>query len=675
MSLSDIFTSLFRTFRGHLHHPNRCCTFKCMVLAVSVVALMAGCASIGNPSGGPRDEDPPEFVRSVPEPGAVNVHGRKMTLWFNELINLRDAFSQVTVSPPSKHIPKVTSSGRRVNIEFTDSLLPNTTYSVDFGTSIEDNNEGNKLEHFQYVFSTGPVLDTLRISGMVLGALDLEPQKGMIVGVHSNLADSAFTRLPFERVARTDDRGRFILRGLAPGNYRLFALQDSNSDWLYSSPEEAMAFYDVVVSPYSEQIETTDSIFNLTTGDLDTTMTRQRTLFLPNDVLLRSFTSARKQQFIALNQRIDSTRIQLIFNAPQDSAPRLGIVGAPDLKDWYRLERSRRNDTLTYWLTSNSIISVDTLRVSVPFMRSDSAWNQVAFCDTLRLITSRPRITKNDKKSKAKKDTTVQVPTLAMNILTSTTHDAHRPAIIEFATPLKSLDHDAFRLMLKKDTLWVKVPGTITVSEPDSLTLRRVTVSYPWEFGAEYRLEIDSLAATGIYGLSTAPLQQEIRIKKEEDYCSLRLNIVGLNDSIPAFVELLNTNDSPLRREQVRNNSVMFRWLTPGKYNARLYEDFNGNGEYDPGEYDLRQQPDLCFYFPKSINIKKNWDKEETWDVWATPIDMQKPDAIKKNKPDTPKNKKNTQTTPEEEDDDDTYVPDYNPFDPNSGKKQRSRHF
>ncbi|MCH5238486.1 MAG: Ig-like domain-containing protein, partial [Muribaculaceae bacterium] len=222
------------------------------VIGIFFMILGVSCASIGNPTGGPRDEDAPRFVSANPAPGSVNVKRQRINLEFDEIVNVKDAFTNVVVSPPSKQVPRVSSNGRRVTIQFNDTLLDNTTYTIDFGNSIEDNNEGNKLPSFSYSFSTGPEIDTLQISGMVLGAENLEPQQGMLVGVYSNLADSAFSTLPFERMAKTDDRGRFSIMGLAPGQYRIFALGDLDNDYHRANPEEAMAFYDVLLSPTSE---------------------------------------------------------------------------------------------------------------------------------------------------------------------------------------------------------------------------------------------------------------------------------------------------------------------------------------------------------------------------------------------------------------------------------------
>lgn len=182
-----------------------------ILLAVSLFLFVA-CASMGTPDGGPYDEEPPVLVEAKPAIGATNVKTGKITLDFDENIKLVNAFEKVIVSPPQKEMPEIKSSAKRVTVELIDSLIPNVTYSIDFGDAIADNNEGNPYEDFAYYFSTGDVVDTLAVSGTVLNAEDLEPIKGIVVGLHSSLEDSALTTLPFERVSRTDSKGHFVDR-------------------------------------------------------------------------------------------------------------------------------------------------------------------------------------------------------------------------------------------------------------------------------------------------------------------------------------------------------------------------------------------------------------------------------------------------------------------------------
>lgn len=665
---------------------------------ITLVSLLAGlfflltwsCASIGNPSGGPRDEDPPRFVRANPAPGSVNVTRQRIDIDFDEIVNVKDAFTKVVVSPPSKQVPRVSSSGHRVTVNFQDTLMANTTYTIDFGNAIEDNNEGNKLPSFTYAFSTGPEIDTLQISGMVFGAQDLEPQQGMLVGVYSNHADSAFSTLPFERMAKTDDRGRFSIMGLSPGQYRIFALADLDNDYHRANPEEAMAFYDVLLSPSSERIMTTDTVYNLKNGDVDTVLSRERTLFLPNDILLRSFDSDIKPQYLTKYERQDSTRLNFIFNTKADSIPNIRPVGFDDIKDWYVVEKSAKNDSVTFWITEPSLLRLDSLRVAATYLRTDSAKNLSQVTDTLRFFFSRDfknQLAKEAKdREKALKDKekerekalkkgieteedSVEVvikPTpLGFKVTSSSTQEVYLPVFMEFDTPLVSLDSSAFHLEVQVDTLWNPVPKSWKPEPVDTLNPRKLMIRYPWEFETQYRLTVDSLAATGIYGLQSDPLQFTFKTRPEDDYSTVSFIISNFTDTIPAFIELLNSSDTPVRREKVTDNKAVFKYLPAGKYYARIFEDHNGNGIFDTGNLDSIRQPDVAYYYPKLINVKKNWDKEETWDVFSVAVDMMKPYALLKNKPEADKKNRNNRNGTEEEEEEEYFDPTRNPFDPN----------
>lgn len=607
---------------------------------VALAAALAGavsCASIGNPSGGPRDEDPPRFVSSTPAPGSVEVSPQKVVLTFDELVTLKDPFSKVVVSPPQAQAPRVSSLGRRVTVEFRDTLLPSTTYTVDFGDAIADNNEGNVLPGFLYSFSTGPVLDSLMVSGMVLGAADLAPAAGMYVGLHSNLADSAFTRTRFDRVAKTDDEGRFVIGGLAPGRYRIYALDDRDGDLAWSSPDESLAFYDAVIEPFAEPAVAVDTVFNLLTGEVDTVMERRRTRFLPNNILLRSYNTGFAQQYITKYERVDSTRLDFFFNTPSDSAPTFRAVlpsGGVPLEEVSVVERSPGSDSLTFWLTAPEIVARDTLMVAVRYFRADSAYNMVPVADTLRMLTQRPvvRQKKGDRKGAA--DTVpLPPPVMALKALSGKV-EIDSPVFIEAPVPLESFDRSMVRLELKEDSLWLPVeafgPGNVAA---DSLRPRLLRVDFPWEYAATYRLTVDSLAGRSIYGVVTDDMKLEFKIRPESEYGSLRFNLRAMGpDSVPRFVQLLDEQGRPVRTEPLRDGSVTFLHLLPGKYNARVIEDADGNLRWDPGNFVLGLQPDLAYYYRETVELKANWDQEIDWDVFAVPVDRMVPESLRPRK-------------------------------------------
>lgn len=642
---------------------------------ICAAMLSGACANMGTPSGGPRDEDPPRFVSANPPMGAVNVDREKIVLTFNELINVKDAFSKVVVSPVSKSTPRVSSLGRRVTVEF-DSLAPNTTYTIDFGDAIEDNNEGNPLQGFAYTFSTGPEIDTLRISGRVLSARALEPQQAMTVGVYpADGPDSLLTTTPFLRVARTDDRGQFTIRGLSPGRYRVFALADNDNNHFYSSPEEDMAFYEFEVSPSAEQTTASDSIYDPLTGKLDSVRERIRTRFLPNDILLRSFNSEIRQQYMTKYERLDSTRIYLKFNTRSDSLPQIRFIGMPDGTRPGVLEASERLDSLVWWL-SPDLMRTDSLRLEVIYPKSDQNLISSLTVDTLDFFTKRapaPKKKKKEKRQRLSATDSIAAITTTFKVTSAAQQDVHLPVRFEVPSPLSRLDTTAFRLSVLVDSVYNPAAGSFHISMPDSLQPRHFTLDYPWEYGATYRLEADTMAATDIYGKPTRPLTHDFTVKKPGEYCTLLFHVTGGPADTPMFVELLDGNDRVQRTAVVEGNDAFFPFLTPGRYYARVVLDLNGNGLYDTGNYALGLEPELVYYYPKAVNIKKNWDKEEAWALFDTPVDMMKPLAITKNKPAVDKRARNNNSDETDEEEDEIFDPTVNPFDPNDKARKRAR--
>ena len=281
----------------------------------ALVATLYSCASMGRPDGGPFDETPPRFIGSTPAAGAVNTKKSKIVLDFDEFIKLEKASEKVVVSPPQLQQPEIKPGGKRITVNLLDSLKPNTTYTIDFSDAIVDNNEGNPLGNFAFTFSTGASIDTMEVSGTLLEASDLEPIKGMLVGLHSNLNDSAFTKLPFDRVARTDSRGHFTIRGIAPGKYRIFGLMDAVQNFFYNQKGEAVAFNDSLIIPrFEERIrQDTAWVDSLT---IDTIVEQKYTYFLPDNIVLRSFKKPSVSQYLVKSERLTPNKFSLYFSAP-----------------------------------------------------------------------------------------------------------------------------------------------------------------------------------------------------------------------------------------------------------------------------------------------------------------------------------------------------------------------
>ena len=608
-----------------------------VLAVVTVIAALYSCASIGRPDGGPLDETPPRFIGSTPAAGALNNTKTKVSLSFDEFIKLEKANEKVVISPPQVQQPEIKASGKKISVNLLDSLKPNTTYTIDFSDAIVDNNEGNPLGNFAFTFSTGSAIDTMEVSGTLLEASNLEPVKGMLVGMHSNLSDTAFTKLPFDRVARTDSRGHFTIRGVAPGKYRIFGLMDADQNFAFSQKSEALAFNDSLVIPrWEERIrQDTTWVDSLT---IDTVVERKYTYYLPDNVILRSFKEDLFSQYLVKNERLTPEKFTLYFAAKADTLPVLKGLNF-DERDAFIIEKNLTNDTIHYWVKDSLLYKQDTLSLSLNYLYTDTLNQLVPRTDTLNLVAKTVKKAVDEPKKKKKKKGEEEEPKRTKFLHVSTyipsTMDVYDYISLSFDEPIASFDSAAIHLKQKVDTLWEDIPFTF---EQDSLQLRKYNLYYEWEPTREYEFSVDSTAFHGIYGLFTDKIKQNIKVRSLEEYGAIYFNVSGC-DSI-AFVELLDTQDKVVRKVPVVNGQADFYFLNPGKYCARLINDTNGNGVWDSGEYETKRQPEMVYYYPQILEPKANWEVEQTWDVKALPLDKQKPDELKKQKPDEDKKKK-----------------------------------
>lgn len=592
-----------------------------------VTSLLSACANMASPNGGPYDELPPKFISSTPAPGQLNYKGKKVEILFDELIQVDKPTENVIITPPQAMQPVIRANGRRVVVELEDTLRDNTTYTIDFTNSIADNNEKNILENFSFAFSTGDQIDTLQISGVLLDAATLEPMPGITIGVHTDLADSAFTTTPFVRTSRTNDRGGFTIRNMAPGTYRIYALEDVMRTYKYSQPGQQIAFGDSLIVPTFELTTRQDTTWkdSLT---IDTIKTVPYTRFFPDDIALRLFKEKAERQYMLRPERNDEKILTLRFNAPVDSFPvPVPVNFTPSEESWYYLQAEEEGRTLKYWLTDSLVWQQDTLRVSVDYLKSDSLNQLQPQTDTVNFVM-RHRAKAEPKKKKKKDDEPEPIEFLGMNIAPTGTMEMTDTLSITFMEPVAHLDSSLFRLERMEDSTWIAVDFQFF---PDTTNSLRYFILRPWQYAEEYQLTVDSATVFSVYGRWNNKVNNAFKLKKEEDYGHLYINLIGVDTT--AFVELLNSSDVPVRKAKVKEGGALFMDLRPDKYYARLTVDLNGNNEWDTGNYAEKRQPELVIYCPKMYQIMQNWQVDETWDVTAVPMKQQKPLEITKNKP------------------------------------------
>lgn len=615
-----------------------------------VFLLLVSCAKMGQPDGGWFDETPPKVIGASPADGAVNVNQKKINIYFDEFIKLDNPSEKVVVSPPQLEQPEIKGAGRRIQISLVDSLKANTTYTIDFSDAISDNNEGNPMGNYTYSFSTGAAIDTMEVSGHVLESENLEPVKGILVGLYADHADSAFRTKPMLRVSRTDSRGRFVIKGVAPGSYRIYALQDQDGDYKFSQKSEKIAFsHDIIVPSCKPDVrqDTTwvDSLHIKSIDQVDYIH------FLPDNIVLRAFTEPLTDRFFLKAERQKANSFTLFFSYGDSILPQIKGLNF-DAENAFLVEASEKKDTITYWLKDTALVNQDTLLMDITYRMTDSTGVLVNKTDSAQEILSKEPYAKRmknmekelaawtKKQEKKKKkgepyDSVMEVKPLDVQLSVSSQFDPDQNVIFSFPTPLAKVDTAAIHLYAKHDTLWYRAPMEFLPLENRKYELRG-----EWRPDIEYSLEVDSAAFEDIYGLASKPIKQGFKVNSLDTYGTLLVNITSLHD-LPLIVQLLDAQDKVVKETKTVNGVAEFYYLKPQKYYMRLIVDRNNNGKWDTGNYASDQQAEEVYYYPEAIECKAKWDLTESWDSLARELSLQKPGAITKQKPDKEKKVKN----------------------------------
>lgn len=626
-------------------------------LLLFTLALVAACARMGNPDGGWYDETPPRVVGASPAEKATGVKTRKLHIRFNEFIKIENATENVVVSPPQLESPDIKAGGKSIDIELKDSLKANTTYTVDFSDAITDNNEGNPLGNYTYSFSTGEHIDTMEVSGWVLAADNLEPVKGILVGLYANLADSAFRTQPMLRVAKTDGRGHFVIRGIAPGKYRVYALQDVDGDYHLTQKGEQMAFNREVIVPSSKPDVRQDTLWRDSLR-IDSISRVSYTHFLPDNIMLRAFTHVQTDRFFTKAERTLPECFSLVFTAGSNELPQLRGLNFNNAERAFIVMPTAKKDTITYWIKDSALINQDTLRMQMQYWSTDTTGQLRMKQDTIEILSKTPyakRLKEKQKKAeewkkaqdKAQKkgepfETIMRPEALKVEVKVNNSIAPDENVRIDLPTPLQSLDSTKVHLYSKRDTLWYEARYRLRVREgADSLApvgtnllhKRWLELQAEWKPGVEYSFELDSLAFTDIYGTTSGKIKQGFKVREDKEFATLAVSLTALTDS-NVVVQLLNGQDAVVKQTRALAGTANFYYLQPATYYLRLFVDRNGNGRWDTGDFYRGEEPETVYYFPEEIECKANWDATRTWNPTAKPLNEQKPGKITKQKPD-----------------------------------------
>ncbi|MBN1989055.1 MAG: Ig-like domain-containing protein [Bacteroidales bacterium] len=578
-------------------------TVLVLLAASAVIMSLSQCAKVVSPTGGPKDTLAPVMLKSNPAIYSTNFKAEKIVLTFNEYVKLKDQQKEFLVSPPLKNNPETRIKGKSVEITLKDTLLENTTYSVYFGNSIVDNNEGNPLKRFVYPFSTGSKLDTMAFAGTVINALSLEPIEGIMVHLYANHSDSIPFKSRPSQIARTNKNGEFTFYNIAAKDYKIFALKDDNSNYLFDQESETIAFSDSIVKSSS-----------LTPVTLNDTVKTKMTF----SITLNAFNEKSQKQVLADYKRESTHKFRLSFNKTVEGNIILKPLYIKHNNSWFIKEYvTAGKDTIDYWITDAAISKFDTISVQLSYLKTDSLGVLRGQTDTLKLrFTPKSKSANEGKKGLfglgSDEEEVIKKETLKITTSVKKNGDAiiEKPFDIDFNIPLANINKDFITLKDISDSTNIENYTLLM----DSLNPRLYHLNHNWETDKRYSIEMLPGAFIGLDGLENDTISFGFKGANPENYGIIFLTVTGTNK--PVIAQLYDSSKKLVAEQKgVANEKITFTYLSPGKYRIKVIEDTNSNGLWDTGWYIKGIQPERVVFFtdPKTkgeINIRANWENE-----------------------------------------------------------------
>lgn len=520
----------------------------CTVLTMFIF----GCASMKTPEGGPKDTTPPKVLKMEPKNLTTNFSAKKIIIDFDEYIKLQNESKEFSVSPELEVPAQLKAKLKRLEISLPDSLEKNTTYTLNFGKAIVDINEGNVLKNFTYVFSTGPTLDSLSISGNVRNAITLDPVLDATVLVFPLERDSLFGKKKASIFTSTDSSGNFKLNNLKKDKYKIYAIKETNGDRIYQQESDLLAF---VKEPISLNKDV-DSIKML--------------LF-----------KEKAKNFRVIDRKINSDgSISLSFNQ-QLRKPEITVTEPSNIDAGKKLQLTKNNDSAKIWLGD---LSFDSVKIAIK--------DQGKLLETVRLTRSkRDSYTRN---------------IAATDNLQGGKLKPSTPLKLTFNLPIEKIDIN--KIMLLEDS----IPRNGFMLKKDTADLLGYIIDYPWKKQEKYILDIKADAITGIFNSKNKEIIKTFSLADPSDYSTLSLTIKVPDTGKNYIVEVVDEKKNVVYAESVTKNKVItLSNFRTGIYFARIVYDTNKNGKWDTGSLEAGLQPEKIWYEPKELSIRANWKREE----------------------------------------------------------------
>jgi hypothetical protein len=585
----------------------------CIVVMSTLLVLIGACAKVSNPTGGPRDRTPPVILESVPEYGAKNFRGKSIVITFDEYIALDNINEKFMVSPPMKKKPRVIVRGKNVITEFDEPLRDSTTYTFYFQDAIKDLNEGNVIENYQFVLSTGTVIDSLSVTGNVYTAYDLEtPEKTMVL-LYRELADSFVVKHLPDYISRVDLKGYFRINNVKAGNYRLYALKDGDNSKNYNLPDEEFAFMNSPVEITTEKnfipvVKDTVQVKKVVTKIRDQNTRKetkpQDTIVLKGEYPLILFAPLKTNHYLNSSGRPRKFQINYTLSLPPDSMDfrfRIPESGA----DSYFIEKNREKDSITVWLTDSTLYSKSQITTIIDYPFTDTLGIVGYKEDTIQMRFITPTVRKGSKVKKS--------PYAFETNLKGNTMKPGQQIIFTSPTPFREPDTSRIEFYEVADSVRLRVSYSLI---KDSISSLRYYIKAKLKEDKKYLLIADSASFGNIYNENADSTGFNFTVKKSDSYSKLTLSIK--NCTTNCIIQLLNNQEKLVDEVKIKSDGkIQFPLLDAGDYRLRVIYDLDGDGKWTTGDFSKGRQPEPVSYYPREINLKTGWilDMDQEWDI------------------------------------------------------------
>jgi uncharacterized protein (DUF2141 family) len=576
------------------------------------------------------DLDPPVVVKSTPAFGSSNFKGKSIEIFFDEYIQIKDANQQLVISPPLSKKPRVISKGKSILIELNNQLADSTTYTLNFANSISDNNENNPLNNYRFMFSTGPYVDSLSVSGQVVNAFTMKPEKDPVtVMLYSNLNDTAPAKTQPMYIGKTDTKGVYSIHNIKKGKYRLYAVADVNSNLKYDKGAELFSFADttIILDPsflknkVAEPEPAVDSArikklmqikraeierkkkMGVEVKDTSVVDTVKRPTVMLWGVLsnMKLFKEDPDEVYLKDRKRNEDFKFHLVFNRAPYHKPEFRLLTKTTTKDWYLPDFTVTNDSMVFWLKDSSLIKRDTISLELKY-KSIKKGKEVVVCDTLNLRFLHREI-------KHKKDEKIKVPVIKPVFTPgdNTSVEQYEYLAIEAEAPISKIETDSIFLYMQKDSLSIPVKFDF---KNDTVNPRKVFLHFDKEEdGGQYILDMMPGALTTIYGRMNDTVEHKFNVRPNNYYGNLIVNTGKYKYPLIAQIWEKEKFIAEKKIDPI-SGKAQFNQLLPSTYIIKLIVDKNSNGKWDTGDFISKQQPEVILFNTSPTQVRTNWDIE-----------------------------------------------------------------